>query len=94
MTKTRTPAQQRAAQNAIRAACRRRQKAAIGQLRCLCSNPAFLLSSSGPVCRRCAEIEGSVSHRYGRETAGSNRRGEHTAAVMTPFAFHAPGAWA
>lgn len=94
MNKTRTPAQQRLAQNAIRAACRRRQKAAIGQLWCLCGNVAFHLSSCGPVCKRCDGIERTLTRSYAREVAGSNRRGENSATVIAPFAVHAPGAWA
>ena len=94
MKPSRTPAEQRRAQSAIRAAYKRRQRAAIGQLLCACGSAAFHLSSCGPVCERCDGIERKLTRSYAREFAGSNRRGENTATVIAPFAVHAPFAWA
>lgn len=93
MKQPRTPAEQRRAQSATRAAFKRRQKASIGLLRCLCGNTAFHLSSCGPVCERCDGIESKLTRSYAREVAGSNRRGENSATVIAPFAVHAPAGW-
>ena len=60
-------------QNNIKAAYNRRQAANVGKLRCLCQNVAHRLSSCGPVCERCDNIESEMTHAYARDTCGSNR---------------------
>lgn len=67
---------------------KRRKLALVGKLACLCSAPAHRLSSSGPVCLRCDNIEARLSRSYAKEFSGSNRRGDNIAGATATYPVH------
>jgi len=68
-TSTLTPAE-RIKKSAQRADYKRRQMAIMGKMKCDCANVAVKRSSGGPVCKRCADIEASLSNTFGNPASG------------------------
>lgn len=67
--------QQRIKESARRSELKCRHMARIGMMKCDCGNVAFKMSSTGPVCKRCSDIEHQNANGFAKDHAGHDRGG-------------------
>jgi len=67
--------QQRIKESARRSELKCRHMARIGAMKCDCANVAFKMSSTGPVCKRCADLEHRNANGFAKEYSGHNQGG-------------------
>ena len=64
---------ERRKRSAQRAESKAHHMASIGMMKCDCANVAVKMSSTGPVCKRCADIEHRKSNCFAKELSGSDQ---------------------
>ena len=66
---------QRIKESARRSELKCRHIARIGMMKCDCGNVAFKMSSTGPVCKRCSDLEHRNANGFAKDHAGVGKVG-------------------
>jgi len=67
--------EQRRKLSAQRSEIKCRHMARIGAMKCDCTNVAVKMTSTGPVCKRCSDIEHRNSYGFAKEYSGHKQGG-------------------
>jgi hypothetical protein len=64
---------ERRKQSLQRAESKARHMASIGMMKCDCANVAVKMTSTGPACQRCLDLESTASNWIRKESSGNLR---------------------